>query len=214
MLEICNLSYSFNESDFLLQNLSFKIFKNGVMELNAANGSGKTTLLELLAGIRNNYLGNILWQGKKISTTKDYLDYKQNVLYIGHKNNFHMDLTPVENLTFQLRLRNIKVTVTDILASLKVFDVHDAANMLCKYLSKGQLQKVALARLSLDKAKLWLLDEPLASLDKNGITAMVSLLDEHLSNSGMAIIASHIPIDYERKLILKDLKYEEKVQIQ
>ncbi len=61
-------------------------------------------------------------------------------------------------------------------------------------MSMGQKRRTALARLLAQKSRLWLLDEPLASLDADGIDLVASLLKAHLSAGGMAILVTHQPI--------------------
>jgi heme exporter protein A len=61
-------------------------------------------------------------------------------------------------------------------------------------LSKGQKRRAALARLLAARARLWLLDEPLASLDNDGVELVAGLLKTHVSAGGMAILVTHQPI--------------------
>src|SRR5260221_6161183 len=60
-----------------------------------------------------------------------------------------------------------------------------------RLLSAGQRRRLALSRLLASRARLWILDEPLASLDDDGAMLARTLIREHLSNDGMAIIATH-----------------------
>jgi heme exporter protein A len=63
-----------------------------------------------------------------------------------------------------------------------------------KVLSQGQRRRVALARLLVNDAPLWILDEPLTALDTGAVGLMQELIGEHLSNGGMVIFTTHQPL--------------------
>ena len=73
-------------------------------------------------------------------------------------------------------------------------------------LSAGQQRRVALARMILAKAQLWLMDEPFTNLDRDGRTLVMKLVSEHLSRDGMCIMAAHQDVEVDatvRKVVLQ-----------
>jgi heme exporter protein A len=77
---------------------------------------------------------------------------------------------------------------------LELVGLSRAADLPCQYLSAGQKRRLALSRLTLCGRPLWLLDEPLASLDAQGKSLLLDLIGEHLSSGGLAVIATHDPL--------------------
>lgn len=67
-------------------------------------------------------------------------------------------------------------------------------------LSEGQRRRVSLARLAICTAKLWLLDEVLTALDNTAVAFVRSLIEEHLANGGIAIVATHQDFELSRGL--------------
>ena len=66
-------------------------------------------------------------------------------------------------------------------------------------MSSGQKRRVALARLLMSSASLWLLDEPLVALDKEGQALLMTLLEDHLESGGQVVYTSHHPLDWTSK---------------
>ncbi|MCO6441046.1 MAG: ATP-binding cassette domain-containing protein, partial [Nitrococcus mobilis] len=75
--------------------------------------------------------------------------------------------------------------------ALECMGIQRYAATLCRHLSAGQLRRVALARLILTAAPLWILDEPFTALDRQTIDGLSTLLEEHLAEGGSAIITTH-----------------------
>ena len=69
-----------------------------------------------------------------------------------------------------------------------------------RFLSSGQLKRATLARVAASPAGLWLLDEPLNALDKEGVGRLVSLIEGHRASGGAVLAASHQPLpgDWQR----------------
>src|SRR4029078_7687686 len=112
------------------------------------NGSGKTTLLKSIAGIPE----------RPLQIVKDQ-NVKQS--YVGHTNALKVYLTLEQNLSSQTN-----ATSDDLYRSLAKFNILELAHHRIQTLSAGQRRQVALARLPLSKAQLWIVDEPTTHLDE------------------------------------------------
>lgn len=183
MLSLIDLEYE-NYNELVFSRVSFSILSGGIFILKGPNGSGKTTLLKILAGIIKSTKGQLLWNNKAM----DKLDYSSLVAYLGHKNALKSGLTVLENLEFWAEIRNRSLLIEPALAH---FGLNSLVDEKYGNLSSGWQKRVALARLILSDAKIWLLDEPEANLDNKAIELLLQLLQVKISSGGIAIIASH-----------------------
>ncbi|MDD9805509.1 MAG: ATP-binding cassette domain-containing protein, partial [Gammaproteobacteria bacterium] len=82
-------------------------------------------------------------------------------------------------------------TITTAIAAQDDFGIADWLHTPCAKLSQGQLRRAALSRLLIERASLWLLDEPGVGLDRDGVARLERLLAAHLAHGGAALIATH-----------------------
>jgi heme exporter protein A len=172
----------------VLRGLSFVAGGGECVQITGANGSGKSTLLRALCGLVPLEQGRIRWRGTDISV--DAGAYHSELAYLGHDNGLKGDLTAMENLRFGLGLRR-HVAAADCAAALVRAGLAQHSDLPLRRLSAGQRRRVALARLSLAGAALWLLDEPASNLDAGGQELVLQLLQGHLSAGGAAVVATH-----------------------
>ena len=134
-----------------------------------ANGAGKTTLLRVLAGLLRPHAGRVEVLGAELPGQRWRLYGR--VGYLGHEPLLYMDLTPRENLAYHARLHGVAEARTeDMLAAVGMEQRGDEP---LRELSRGMVQRIAVARAVLHDPPLLLLDEPRANLDP----AASSLLD-------------------------------------
>lgn len=155
--------------------LSFELAAGELVVVTGANGSGKTTLIRLLAGL--------IWP-----TSGSVERSASSIQYLGHEAAVKAELSVRENLRFNARLSGGGEKVEEALITVGLADCADQAG---RTLSAGQRKRTAIARLLLDSAPLWLLDEPYTNLDTAGIELMDGLLDTHLGAGGSCVMASH-----------------------
>lgn len=181
----------------LFEALDFSLAAGEVLQVQGANGSGKTSLLRLLCGLSPPAAGTIRWNDVDIATQAD--DFRAVVSYIGHRRGVSEDLSPLENLEFACALGHPADSgaCRDALISL---GLERRLHTPVRLLSAGQIQRTALSRLILSKARLWLLDEPFTALDSDGRAQIEQLLERHAAGGGLSIVATHQPmrLDAER----------------
>jgi heme exporter protein A len=191
MLEVSNLACSRGDHR-LFSGLSFALHSGQIMQIQGANGSGKTSLLRTLCGFIYPDEGMIAWEGTDVRDLAE--DYFARVLYLGHLNAIKDELSALENLQISAGLSGAKLGESDAIAALRRMGLKGRERLPAKVLSQGQRRRVALARLLVSDAQLWILDEPLTALDVNAVALIGELLDEHLARQGMVIFTTHQPL--------------------
>jgi heme exporter protein A len=171
------------------------------LHVRGENGVGKTSLLRILAGLSQATAGDILWDQRSI--LKDSESYRQNLLFLGHKEAVKEDLTAYENLQLSAALDHIDLTEEDALSALRRFGLRGREDLPVRFLSAGQKRRVLLARLLTRKAKLWILDEPFNALDVKAVEMLSGLIAEHVGAGGMVIMTSHQAISIPHGKVLE-----------
>jgi len=171
----------------LFRDLDLNVGAGEILLIGGANGSGKTSLLRLLAGLGAPESGTIRWCGADITAADT--EYRAAIEYLGHANGIKLDLTAAENLGFSVALRGGDAASID--GALESAGLGRLGGIRARLLSAGQRRRLALARLRLSKAPLWLLDEPLTALDAQGRDFVSGLLGNHARDGGMAVVATH-----------------------
>ncbi len=161
------------------------------LAVHGPNGAGKSTLLRLLAGLMRPAAGRLLWEGK------DALDdpplHARRLAYLGHQDAVKAGLTGAENLRFAAR-----VSGGSVAQALALMELSALADLPVRLYSAGQKRRLALARVALSKAPLWLLDEPSNGLDTAAAASLGRLIEAQRGQGGMVIAASHLPLALER----------------
>ena len=177
----------------IFENLDLDARSGQVVQVLGPNGSGKSTLLRLICGLAVPDDGTIHWDAEDIHGAGQ-VDFRRANLYIGHKAGISGDQTALENLALFQRINAERAAMAPQ-AALERLSYNAAPDALCSKISAGQRQRVALAKLLAVKAALWLLDEPFTALDKNGKALLESLLATHCQQGGIAIVATHQPMN-------------------
>jgi heme exporter protein A len=157
MLEVSNLKCVRGERQ-LFAGVEFRLESGKLLYLRGANGAGKTSLLRLLCGLSPAEAGQILWNGVAIDELGEI--YRQDLFYLGHHNALQEALTVNENLAFYGALAGAIPSEADTANALGRLGLRGCQTRLVRHLSQGQKRRVALSRLMLTRAKLWVLDEP------------------------------------------------------
>lgn len=160
----------------VLSGVTFTLSAGDCLMLRGPNGAGKTTLLRTLAGLSPAPHGTL-------STTPD------DVVYTGHLDAVKPQLTVAENLSFWQGIYNTAQTNT-----LDRFDLSDLADRPAATLSAGQKRRLGLARLHISGRKIWLLDEPTTALDTSHVARFTTILQDHCTSGGIAIVSTHLDL--------------------
>ncbi|HEX4367376.1 MAG TPA: heme ABC exporter ATP-binding protein CcmA, partial [Rhodopila sp.] len=177
----------FRGERLLLRDLSFTVASGGALVLAGPNGSGKSTLLRLLAGLVRPAAGRVSWDG--IDALVDPARHGRRVAYVGHQDAVKPGLTVTENLRFAAA-----VSGRPIAGALSALGLEALADLPARMLSAGQKRRLALSRLALSDAPLWLLDEPTLGLDTGSIERFGRLLAAHRAGGGIVVAATHVPL--------------------
>ncbi len=162
--------------------VSFKLHEGETACLTGPNGSGKSTLLRALANLPYDSEGSLI--------RGDDNHREPTTLFLGHRSGLSARLTGHENLSAYANLQpggqaeRAREALSQV--GMKGWEDEQVRN-----LSAGQKRRLALARLLVTSATLWLLDEPTANLDDAGRKLVDTLIQRHVDGGGGAIISSH-----------------------
>jgi heme exporter protein A len=176
----------------LFERLDFAVGPGGLLHLRGANGAGKTSLLRILCGLARPDEGEVRWGGQPLQRLDDA--FRRELLYLGHHNALHEALDIGQNLAFAMALAGQAPDVRRMDQALVQLGLGRQLGRLVRHLSQGQKRRVALCRLLLAPARLWVLDEPLVALDQSGITWLGATLQTHLRGGGTVVLTSHQPL--------------------
>lgn len=172
----------------ILRDVSFSVRSGEFLKITGPNGVGKTTLLRVVCGLLPAESGSVAWRGKTIIGASE--EFHTDMVYLGHLNSLKADLTARENLRFLSGLRQA-LGPSDIDGALDRVGILSRGDLPARSLSAGQKRRLALARLLLSGAVLWILDEPVTNLDTAGVDLVEELVREHVGGGGLALAAAH-----------------------
>lgn len=168
----------------LFGNLDLALSQGECLELRGPNGSGKSTLLRAIVGLYPDFQGTISAAA---------------CLYWGHRLGLNGLLTAEENLRWYQALQPGRVAVA---AALERVGMRGYERVACHQMSAGQQRRIALARLLLCDARLWLLDEPFTALDAQGQEMVRELILERVQHDGAVVCATHQPLALDGARVL------------
>lgn len=162
----------------LLTDFDLEVEAGSLIEIKGPNGSGKTTLLRYLAGIRRAHTGVIEYRGHCIA-------------YVGQKPGLNAALTAFENLKWITQNADQAISDPELIGALAGLGLESRRDTPVGELSAGQVRRCVLASLLALDAEIWLLDEPLTSLDESAVQWLKESISSHRSAQGAVIVSTH-----------------------
>lgn len=218
-VEINNLSFSYNDSNDVLNIKNFSIKKGESIFIHGPSGSGKSTFLNLISGILTPQTGKIIILNEDLtlkSTVKRDIFRGDHLGYIFQQFNLIPYLSIYENILLPLKSSKVKKSrisgkvETIIQAYLRQLDLLDYMNASIDSLSVGQQQRVAAIRAFVGKPEIIIADEPTSSLDEESTKKFIELLkSEYDKNEFTLIFVSHdknLARHFDRSISLLDFK--------
>ncbi len=175
----------------LFSGLSFTLGPGEAVQIDGPNGAGKTTLLRILCGLAAPDAGELRWCGVDIGSVRP--EFLSRVAYVGHAHGIKEELTPRENLRFARALGPPADAACSSDEALERVGLAELASAPARALSAGQRRRVALARLLVTPARLWVLDELFTGLDKRATGLAEEMLTAHTEGGGLLVLTSHRP---------------------
>jgi heme exporter protein A len=178
----------------LFTGLSVRAESGSAVHITGRNGIGKSSLLRVLAGLTRPETGHVSWRGQPIS--RNTVQYRAELAYLGHRDGLKNDLSPIENLQFSCALNphSERPAGPDVRTCLQELGLAGVGDLPVRVLSAGQRRRVAIGRALLSSASLWILDEPFSNLDVAGREWGHGCLGQHLAHGGIALVTSHHPL--------------------
>jgi len=173
--------------------------------IEAASGRGKTSLCSFLSGLRNDYKGQLLADGKPLSDLPVNQLRREVMAVLFQELHLFPELTAVENVMLKSQLTD-HTKEADVRRMLSRLSLSRKLDTPCRILSIGQQQRVAFVRMLCQPADFFLLDEPVSHLDEGNGKVMGEMLRERQQETGAGVIVTSIgrrlPYNYDRILRL------------
>ncbi|MEQ6886903.1 cytochrome c biogenesis heme-transporting ATPase CcmA [Salicola sp. Rm-C-2C1-2] len=187
----------------LFSGLELTVGPGDLWRIAGPNGAGKTTLLRILAGLNPAFQGELLWRGEPVHRVR--AQYQANLLFLGHSAGVSPSLTAFENLAGWQAMR-APTDPEQVMAALVDAGLAGYEDLPAAQLSAGQQRRVALARLYLSSAPLWILDEAFTAVDREAVGQLEALLSNRVRAGGAVILTTHHPLGLRdvRTLMLEE----------
>ena len=188
MLLVQNLSLERLDKK-IFENINFSLGTNKIVMLKGRNGSGKTSLLKSVLCILEPTSGSMFWKGKPVN--KNVYDFYNNVTYISDKTSSLTKLTVKDNINIWNKIFLSNINNSQIDTALKTLKLENYLNHKVGTLSLGETKKLEFLRLIIENKKVWILDEPLSSLDDDSVELIKQTFEDHINKEGSIIFSSH-----------------------
>ncbi|HOX19481.1 MAG TPA: heme ABC exporter ATP-binding protein CcmA [Gemmatimonadales bacterium] len=173
----------------VLRGVDLDVRAGEMLAVAGPNGAGKTTLLRLLAGLMRPSAGEVRIRGQR--PTRDDPGPRRAIGLLSHHTFLYDDLTPAENLHFTARLYGLTDPAGATRAALEEVGLTARADTPVRHLSRGLLQRAAIARALLHQPDILLLDEPFTGLDAPSADRFRALLAAQLARGRALVLVSH-----------------------
>lgn len=192
MIEIKNVSESYEKGKKVIDNISLKIEDGTVFGFIGPNGAGKTTTIEMITGVLNIDEGDILIDGKSI--TREPLEAKKQFGFVPDTPDTFEKLTGLEYLNFIGDIYKVpaKERFEKVTKLAKEFGIGDNLKDRIQSYSHGMKQKLLIISVLLYNPKNWILDEPMTGLDPKASYTLKKLMKEHSQKENTVFFSTHV----------------------
>lgn len=199
MIEIKNVSKSYNGKKKALDNVSFKVNDGEIFAFIGHNGAGKTTLIKSMIGILDFDEGDILIDNKSIKTNT--IECKKIMSYVPDNPDMYENMKAIDFIDFVCDMYETpyEIRKNNIDKYAKMFELTDKLNNDISSFSHGMKQKVALIAALAHDPKILIMDEPFVGLDPKAVYDVKEIMKE-MTKSGKTIFFSTHILDVAEKL--------------
>lgn len=169
----------------MLRGVDAEFSPGTITVIEGANGVGKTTLLSVIGGVLEPSNGSVRWEPEGYDVSKR----RDRVGWVGHESNCYRDLTALENVELVSRVYGTRTA--DVASCLERVGASGFRDRRVGLLSRGQKQRVSLARALVHRPSLLLFDEPFTGLDPAGTALLESVLVDERERGVIAVVISH-----------------------
>ena len=182
------------DTKVILSDININLISGQSITITGPNGIGKTLLLRTIIGFNSIFKGTVLIN--KINLSNNPSNRQEQIGYYGHKTSLQTGLSVMEIMEYWKAYYNSNANTGDL---IKFWEL---PNKFVENCSEGQRKRISLARLSLMKRNIWLLDAPTTNLDLVGKEKFLELLTTHIEAGGISIIATHEPSQFDGNKII------------
>lgn len=186
MIELKNINKKFG-NNVVIDNLSIKVKKGEMIGITGKSGCGKSTLLNIIGTLDNNFTGELIIDGNKV-TGKEKTNLKLRKNKLGY---LFQNFALLDDETVEKNLRVVTKNKKKMLSSLKKLGISDKLNSKIYTLSGGEQQRVSIARLILKNPDIILADEPTGSLDDENEKNIFEILRDFKKEGKTIIVVTH-----------------------
>lgn len=208
MIEIKNVSKTYNGKKKVLNNVSFKIESGEIFAFIGHNGAGKTTMIKCIMGILDFEEGDILVDNKSIK--EEPLECKRIMAYVADNPDLYENMKAIDFINFICDMYEVSKDIRreNTLKYTKMFEIEDKLNDDISSFSHGMKQKIALIAALAHNPKVLIMDEPFVGLDPKAVYDMKEIMRDMAKDGKTIFFSTHI-LDVAEKLcdrvaIIKD----------
>lgn len=208
MIEIKNVSKTYNGKKKVLKNISFKIESGEIFAFIGHNGAGKTTMIKSIMGILDFEEGDILVDNKSIK--EEPLECKRIMAYVADNPDLYENMKAIDFINFICDMYEVSEDIRreNTLKYAKMFEIEDKLNDDISSFSHGMKQKIALIAALAHNPKVLIMDEPFVGLDPKAVYDMKEIMRDMAKDGKTIFFSTHI-LDVAEKLcdrvaIIKD----------
>lgn len=192
MINIENISKSYNGNHFAVTNLNLEINDGEIFGLLGPNGAGKTTTIKMITGVISQTAGDITING--YNTRLEPVKAKEQFGYVPDSPDMFLRLTGLEYLNFMADVYQVsKKERTERIKELSErFEMEGSLGDKIQSYSHGMRQKIIIIGVLIHKPKVWILDEPLTGLDPKAAFILKNMMKEHAKEGNTVLFSTHV----------------------